>query len=111
MKSLLVVPAVLWGFFFFCVVVVVVVVDGLDVEYVEYECDSSLYVTADFSQIACSGEQRSNRHRNDSSRCTFGESKASVVGFRKYSVCACVQEPFGTVWMPEQACPTCMSPS
>jgi len=45
---------------------------GLDVEVTDYECDSSLYVTADF-QVKCDG----------SSKCTFGKSTAEVSGTRK----------------------------
>lgn len=46
---------------------------ALDVEIVDYECDTSLPLQADF-QVRCDGSQR----------CTFGESTAKVSGQRKF---------------------------
>lgn len=45
---------------------------ALDVEVTDYECDQSLYITADF-EVKCDG----------SKRCTFGKSIAHVSGTRK----------------------------
>ena len=47
-------------------------VRALDVEVTDYACDESLYITADFT-VKCDG----------SSKCTFGESTATVAGTRK----------------------------
>jgi len=52
---------------------VVCLTRALDVEVTDYECDSSLYVTADFN-VKCDGK----------SRCTFGQSTATVAGKRTF---------------------------
>lgn len=47
---------------------------ALDVELTDYRCDQSLYVTADIF-VDCEG---------DGAKCTFGESTATVTGYRKF---------------------------
>jgi len=73
------------------------VVSGLDVEVTGVTCDKSLYVTAGFD-VRCyddgiddgytgnSDSDNSRRSRNggsDGKKCTFGQSIATLTGFRK----------------------------